>query len=114
MTSFAKIAIGTMSLSMIGAGSAYAQAAPEEFTTAAGDTLILSPIAEMECDEMEVMLSRIDSTGYRENAPTPHDEADTPLFEYELTLAEENYHRCVISEKYSGGGFQLLRRFRQK
>ena len=46
----------------------------------------------------------------------PHDEADTPLFEYELTLAEATYHRCV---SVSGtpdrvDNFRLLQRYKKR
>ena len=65
------------------------------FITARGMKLMLVPIDGMGCEEMEIMLARIDSTEYRKGAPEPHDAADAPLFEYELTLAEETFRRCV-------------------
>lgn len=89
---------------------AHAQAVDSEFTTSLGETLILQPIADMECAEMDKMLARIDSTRYRENAPTPHNIADAPLFEYELTLAEENYNRCVVIQKNKTRGILIIRR----
>jgi len=90
------------------ASSVHAQSAEWEFVTSTGTKLILSPIDGMQCAEMDKMLARIDSTRYRENAPTPHDEADAPLFEYELTLAEENYNRCVIVRKEVTRGIVLM------
>jgi hypothetical protein len=89
---------------------AQAQSAGGQFTTASGKTLMLPPIKSMECPEMDKMLARIDSTRYRENAPTPHNKADAPLFEYELLLAEENYNRCVLVRKKVTGGIIYLRR----
>ena len=87
---------------------------PSTFTTAEGSTLALPPIDQMECEEMERVLALIDSTGYRRNAPTPHDAADAPLYEYELALAEENYHRCVIVLQKLGGGLYMIRRSRSQ
>ena len=95
----------------LGFGSAaQAQAAGGEFTTSSGKTLMLPPIQSMKCPEMDKMLARIDSTRYRENAPTPHNKADAPLFEYELLLAEENYNRCVLVRKKVTGGLIIMRR----
>lgn len=94
--------------------AAQAQAVEWEFTTATGETLVLSPIDAMECADMDKMLARIDSTRYRENAPTPHHEADEPLFEYELLLAEENYNRCVLVRKRTTGGLMIMRRLQSQ
>lgn len=89
---------------------AHAQSGGMEFTTASGKTLMLEPVTNMKCPEMDNMLARIDATRYRENAPAPHNKADAPLFEYELSLAEENYNRCALVRKGASGGLNILRR----
>lgn len=114
MTSPVRIAVIAVSAIAGLNAPAFAQASAEEFTTAAGETLALPPIDQMECDEMEKMLNRIDSTGYRKHAPVPHDDADIPLFEYELALAEQNFHRCVTQKRKTiTQGFFVLRRIRR-
>jgi len=96
------------------AAIASAQTVEREFTTSTGDTLVLSPIKSMGCPEIDRMLARIDSTRYRENAPAPQNEQDTPLFEYELMLAEESYNRCVVVRKRVQGEILFMRRFRSE
>ena len=93
-TSMLSVLIGTTLVS-----SAVAQSVGREFTTSTGETLVLAPIKTMKCAEIDKMLARIDSTGYRGHAPTPHNAKDVPLLEYELLLAEESYNRCVVVRK---------------
>ena len=88
----------------------YAQSAAErEFTTAAGRTVTLAPVDTMKCAEIDKKLARIDATGYRDNAPAPHDAADVPLYEYETMLAQESYNRCVAARKKTGSGMKIMR-----
>ena len=94
--------------------AAQAQTVEREFTTFSGDTLILPPIKNMECSDMDKMLARIDSTRYRENAPTPHNKADGPLFEYEILLAEESYERCVLLRKRVTRGSLFMQRLKSE
>lgn len=92
-------------------GSAvFAQSVGDEFTTASGQTLVLTPINNMQCGDIEKMLARIDATRYRGNAPTPLNKADAPLFEYELSLSEANYNRCALVRKKAVGGLIIMRR----
>lgn len=89
--------------------SASGDESAEEFTTARGTTLQLPQIGALECDDMELVLSRIDATRYRENAPTPHDASDRPLYEYELKLARAHFNRCVTKRKPSANGIRMFR-----
>lgn len=86
-----------------------AQANDLAFTTAAGNTLILAPVSEMKCAEIDKMLARIDATRYRKNAPTPLNAADAPLYEYESLLAEESYNRCVVVRKKTQDDITIMR-----
>lgn len=105
MTSFALATV----LPGLGAPLLAQSSAEREFTTAAGRTLVLAPVDGMKCAEIDKMLARIDATRYRENAPTPHDAADAPLYEYETMLAQESYNRCVAARKKSGSGMMIMR-----
>ncbi len=89
---------------------ASAQSVGDEFTTASGQTLVLIPIKDMQCSEIEKMLARIDATRYRDNAPSPQNKADAPLFEYELSLSEANYNRCALLREKAAGGLIIMRR----
>lgn len=110
MPSSARIVFTAVSVSVAMCSSAPAQVVPEEFTTANGETILLPSIAEMECEEIDKVLTIIDNTRYRENAPEPHNEADVPLFRYETKLAREHYTRCVILRKHYSGGLLLMPR----
>lgn len=90
--------------------SALAQSVGDEFTTASGHTLVLIPIQDLQCADIEKMLARIDATRYRDNAPSPQNKADAPLFEYELSLSEANYNRCALLRKKAAGGLIILQR----
>lgn len=110
MTVFAKtVVLSSLAALTFGSGVC-AQTVEREFTTSTGHTVILSPIKGMECPEIDKMLARIDSTRYREHAPTPHSADDAPLFEYELLLAEESYNRCVVVRKKVTSGIIFMQR----
>lgn len=99
-----------MTLGLTYGSAALAQSIGDEFTTASGETLVLVPVNDMQCSDIEKMLARIDATRYRGNAPTPLNQADGPLFEYELSLSEANYNRCALLRKKAAGGLIILRR----
>jgi len=105
-----RIPMFVMMLGLTFGSAALAQSLGTEFTTASGQKLILVPIQGMECSEIEKMLARIDATRYRGNAPAPQNEADAPLFEYELSLSEANYNRCALLRKKAAGGLIILQR----
>ena len=99
-----------MTLGLAFGSVAAAQSVGDEFTTASGQTLVLIPIKDMQCVDIEKMLARIDATRYRDNAPSPQNKADAPLFEYELSLSEANYNRCALVRKKAVGGLIIMRR----
>jgi hypothetical protein len=84
-------------------------AAAEDFVTAKGSKISMPEIESMTCGEMEVTLTAIDLTRYRENAPVPHDTADKPLFVYEKKLARVHYHTCVTQTSSGLAEKELLR-----
>lgn len=119
MMGIRNLVFGFALASTFGSAAAYAQSCPPSalsqsvelnFTTVAGQTLVLPAINSMECAEIDKMLARIDSTRYRGNGPQPHDAADCPLLNYELLLAEENYNRCVVVQKKVTGGLLIIKR----
>ncbi len=79
----------------------------EDFITAKGRSVPLPDIEGMTCDEMNVTLTKIDLTRYRENAPTPHHSDDLPLFRYEKELAQVHFHACVMDTAKAEGGNDL-------
>jgi len=105
-----RVSLCAVALSLTWGSLAHAQSVGDEFTTASGQTLVLVPLTNMKCPEMDKMLAQIDATRYRENAPAPLDMADAPLFEYELVLAEESYNRCARVRKGPVGELNILRR----
>ena len=78
-----------------------------DFTTAEGRSVILPEIDDMTCDQMNMTLTAIDLTRYRENAPTPHNDADKPLFVYEEKLAHVHFHSCIKGKQKAEGGNDL-------
>lgn len=100
-------AIGILAACLLSAPAIASDELSQQFTTAAGSTLDLPAVPSLECDEMDGVLTRIDATRYRENAPTPHNPSDLPLFVYETELAEAHFKRCV-GAKTSTGGFRML------
>ena len=110
MRATSRISVLAVTLGLIFGSAAVAQSVGSEFTTASGQTLVLVPIQDMQCADIEKMLARIDATRYRDNAPAPQDKADAPLFEYELSLSEANYNRCALLRKKAAGGLIILRR----
>lgn len=79
------------------------------FTTAAGERLHLPALAELACDDIDRILTSIDATRYRENAPTPHNPADRPLYEYEMKLAQRQFKECVRTQSNTGDYRMLFR-----
>ena len=65
------------------------------FVTAAGVRIETPAIAGLDCAGMRAVLDAIDASGYRRDAPQPHDEADMALFEYEHMLSSAHYAECV-------------------
>ena len=102
--------IFAMTLGLTFGSAAHGQSAGATFTTAKGETLVLVPIQDMACEDIEKMLARIDATRYRGHAPTPQNKADAPLFEYELSLSEANYNRCALLKKKAAGGLIIMQR----
>jgi len=110
MRTTSRISFLAVTLGLAFGSATYAQSVGVQFTTASGQTLILAPIEDMQCAEIEKMLARIDATRYRDNAPSPQDKADAPLFEYEMSLSEENYNRCALLRERASGGLTILQR----
>ncbi len=119
MMMFARHSIVAIVLASAFGSNAVAQSCPPssltqsvalEFTTVAGEKLVLPAINSMECKDIDMMLARIDSTRYRGNAPQPENIADCPLLSYELLLAEENYNRCVVVRKNVSDGLRNIER----
>ena len=79
----------------------------DDFVTAQGRSVTLPEIDGMTCDQMNVTLTAIDLTRYRENAPTPHHDEDQPLFSYEKKLARMHFHSCVMDRSKDQGGNDL-------
>jgi len=74
----------------------------EDFVTAKGKVVAMPDITTLTCEEIELTLSRIDSTRYRENTPVPHDRADDPLHRYEQDLAKALFQVCVVDSQPRG------------
>ncbi len=70
-----------------------------EFVTSKGETVTMHRVETMTCEQIETSLAEIDSTRYRENAPTNHDPADDSLFAYEQDLAHALFRLCVIARR---------------
>lgn len=71
----------------------------EDFVTAKGQVVAMPDITTLTCEQIEMTLSRIDSTRYRENTPIPHDRADDPLHRYEQDLAKALFQVCVVESQ---------------
>lgn len=65
------------------------------FTTAAGAKVETPPLEGLDCPAMRAVLAAIDASGYRADAPEPHDKADSALFDYENRLSAAYYADCV-------------------
>ena len=109
-----RLSLCAVVLSLTWGSPSHAQSVGQTFTTASGKTLVLVPVKNMGCPEMDNMLARIDATRYRENAPAPLNKADAPLYEYELVLAKEKFKRCAGVRKGVTGGLNILRRTKSK
>lgn len=69
-------------------------AAANGFTTSTGHSFQMQDVRSMDCSAMQAAIDRIDATGYR-TGPTPRNASDAPLYNYEKSLAEERYQRCL-------------------
>ena len=96
-----RLVIGLSATLALGVALASAQA--DDFVTAEGRTVVLPSIDGMTCDQMNVTLTAIDMTRYRENAPTPHNANDQPLYRYEKMLACVHFHACVMGAEQARG-----------
>ncbi len=86
----------------------------DSFVTSTGKTLKLPDIGTLNCDEIVVMISTIDSTRYRENAPRPTNPADTPLYCYERKLSKVHYEVCIIERQSDAEPVEPLRQQAEK
>jgi len=101
---------GIIAATVLALASAIAVAGERDsFTTARGETIDLPAVPDLNCSEIELVLSRIDATRYRENAPAPHDSSDKPLYDYEVALAEAHFNRCVGKRGQAQGYRTLIR-----
>lgn len=53
-------------------------------------------IEALDCPTMQLVLRRLDESGYRGVAPLPADHPDRPIFEYENRLAARYYFNCIV------------------
>ncbi|MGB0505203.1 MAG: hypothetical protein ACPGGK_03320 [Pikeienuella sp.] len=68
-----------------------------------------SPVGGMECEEIQTRLDEIDKTGYRDGSPTPTNEADGALYNYERKLSVAYFWRCAaqLDEDQTENAFGL-------
>lgn len=78
-------------------------------TASNGAKIQHSAVGAMHCEEIQARLDEIDNTGYRQNSPTPQNEADQALYNYERKLSVAFYWRCAaqIDEENTDNGFDL-------
>jgi hypothetical protein len=80
-------------------------------TASNGTKIQHTPVGSMVCKDIESQLDEIDNTGYRQGSPTPTNEADDALYNYERKLSVAYYWRCAAqlddnrSENAFGLGF---------
>jgi hypothetical protein len=82
------------------------------FAAADGATIKLDSVSGMKCGALRSKLNEIDATGYRGQSPTPHNQADQPLFIYEHKVARALYTRCARDMSGSEVSRVLRRGFR--
>ena len=60
-----------------------------------GARVVMPAIEALDCPTMELVLRRLDLSGYRGIAPLPPDHPDRAIFDYENRLAAAYYFNCL-------------------